>query len=484
MSLTSALSIAQSALFNTSRQTGVVSRNVAEASNPDYARRSAILSSTAPGARVAEIRRATNEVLFRQNLAAISGARAQSLMSERLDNLRVLVNGVDNAASPAAALGSLQVALQTYAAAPSNRALASAAIEAARSVVRSLNEGNSAVQTFRAEVDRDLASAVKDLNRLLEEFEAANRQVVSGTRAGQDVADAFDRRDALLKRISEFVPISVISRADNDMMLTTSDGVTLFESIPRPISFEATATYTAGVTGNLLYIDGVPVTPGQGGNTSAMGSIATLLQLRDGVAVDIQRQLDEIARGVIDTFAEQDPANANTRMAGLFTWRDGPALPAGGALVPGLAGNISLNPTMDPLAGGDPERLRDGANYAFNLNGDASYSDLLHAYIERLDEPTTFDPVAGLDPTASLSAYTAHSISWIESLRKEAVEGLETKSALARHTAEILSNDTGVNLDEEMAMLLELERAYEASARLMRVVDEMLSRLMEVAGRP
>jgi flagellar hook-associated protein 1 FlgK len=45
-------------------------------------------------------------------------------------------------------------------------------------------------------------------------------------------------------------------------------------------------------------------------------------------------------------------------------------------------------------------------------------------------------------------------------------------------TSEALSNETGVNIDEEMALLLDLEHSYEASARLIRAVDEMLSALL------
>ncbi len=134
--------------------------------------------------------------------------------------------------------------------------------------------------------------------------------------------------------------------------------------------------------------------------------------------------------------------------------------------------------------GRNPERLRDGISYTFNTDGSASYSELLHSFLDKLDEPFSFHAEAGLDDTASLSAFTAQSIGWLEGLRQNAAGGLEAKGALARHTAEILSNATGVNIDEEMALLLELERAYEASARIIRVVDEMLSRLMEVAGRP
>ena len=78
MSLSTALNIAQSALLATSRQTSVVSQNVASARDPDYARRVAVVTSTAPGARAVQIQRAANEMLFRQNLVAISSREGQN----------------------------------------------------------------------------------------------------------------------------------------------------------------------------------------------------------------------------------------------------------------------------------------------------------------------------------------------------------------------------------------------------------------------
>src|SRR5690606_8147303 len=188
------------------------------------------------------------------------------------------------------------------------------------------------------------------------------------------------------------------TRADNDLVLTTTGGVTLFESVPRPITFTPNNTYTAGMAGNAVYVDGVPLAPGSGGNTTAPGSIAAGLQLRDRVAVDMQRQLDEIARGLVTAFAETDPSGTLADAAGLFTWPGAPGLP--GTLVDGLAGLISVNSAMDSSAGGDPELLRDGgangAAYVHNSSGAASYSDLLNFYIGKLDEPMTFDATTGL----------------------------------------------------------------------------------------
>jgi len=39
---------------------------------------------------------------------------------------------------------------------------------------------------------------------------------------------------------------------------------------------------------------------------------------------------------------------------------------------------------------------------------------------------------------------------------------------------------SGVSLDEEMANLIQFQRAFEASARYIRIVDEMLATLMNM----
>ncbi|RWD21820.1 flagellar hook-associated protein FlgK, partial [Mesorhizobium sp.] len=379
MSLTSALSIAQSALLTTSKQTSIVSRNVADASNSDYARRTAVVTSTAPGARSVEIQRAANDLLFRQNLSALSAWSGQSALYSGMDQLELAVNGVDNASSPSTAIANLQQALQLYATTPSNQNLGASVIDAARDVVRSLNDGTQAIQDFRTQTDGQIATAVDDLNKLLSQFQDANKAVISGTRSGTDVSDALDQRDAILKKIAEYVPVSTFTRGDNDMVITTTDGTTLFETVPRSVTFTPSSGYTAGTPGNTISIDNVPLSAGSGGNTSAVGKLAGLITLRDGVAATMQSQLDETARGLITAFAETSSSQPDA--AGLFTWSGAPGIPAAGTLVDGLAGSISVNAAMTPAL------LRDGgangAAYVLNTSG-SSYANLLIAYGDRL----------------------------------------------------------------------------------------------------
>lgn len=484
MSLSSALSIAQSALLATSKQTSVVSRNVADASNPDYTRRIAVVTSTAPGARAVEIQRATNDLLFRQNLSALSAWSGQSALYNGMDQLDLSVNGVDNASSPSTAIANLQKALQLYATTPSNQNLGTSVVDAAKQVVNSLNSGTKAIQDFRTQADSQIATAVDDLNSLLGQFQDANKAVISGTRSGTDVSDALDQRDAILKKIAEYVPVSTFTRGDNDMVITTKDGTTLFETVPRSVTFTPSAGYTAGTPGNTIYIDNVPVSAGTGDNTTADGKLAGLLKLRDGVASTMQSQLDEIARGLVTAFAETSSSQPDA--AGLFTWSGAPAIPAAGTLVDGLAGSISVNAAFDPSAGGNPALLRDGgangAAYVANTTGGASYSDLLIGYGNKLDQPMAFDTSAGITVSSGVSDYAANAIGWFEGVRQQASTNADSKQALAARTAEALSNDTGVNVDQEMSLLLDLEHTYQASAHMMKTVSDMLDALMSAVG--
>src|SRR5690606_36643282 len=142
---------------------------------------------------------------------------------------------------------------------------------------------------------------------------------------------------------------------------------------------EPQAGYGAQTVGNAIKIDGVPLASGVGGNTTASGSLQAMVQLRDSVTTTMQCQLDEIARGLIATFAETDQSGGSPPLAdraGLFTWDGGPTLPADGTIEPGLAARIIVNPAMD--AAGGSKLLRDGgangADYVANSSGAAFYS--------------------------------------------------------------------------------------------------------------
>jgi len=196
-----------------------------------------------------------------------------------------------------------------------------------------------------------------------------------------------------------------------------------------------------------------------------------MIQLRDDVAVKQQAQLDEMARGLIKAFAEDEAGG----IAGLFT--SAGAYPDD-TLVNGLAASIRVNVAYDSQQGGDPEALRDGATVNLNPTGAASFSDNILSYLDQLEADRPFDTAAGLFATGNLTNFSTESVGWLEGNRKAASSAMENKGATLMRTEQALSNQTGVNIDQEMAMLLDLEHSYAASARMLQAVNEMLATLL------
>nr|WP_314092693.1 flagellar hook-associated protein FlgK [uncultured Shinella sp.] len=481
MSLSTAMKTAQSSFSNVGLQSAVASKNIANASDASYARRSAVLATAATGASVVETQRAQNEALLKQNLVSISKSSAQNTLLTGLTNMKMMLGGEDYELAPSTYLSKLRDNLQAFADKPNEVSLAETVVADATDVANSLNSTSLAVQKMRAEADADIGTAVTELNRLLAEFKTYNDQVKQGTAAGTDVNDALDQRDKLLTQISQIVGVSTLKRTNNDLALYTSDGTVLFETEPRAVTFTATPTYTATVTGNQVYIDGVAVQMGTGGNTSAQGSIGALLQLRDYTAPTFQTQLDETARSLINMFSENV---SGTQVDGLFV-RNGVGVGDDFSVdtaVSGLATVIGVNPAVITSQGGSAMLLRDGINDTFNTGNNASFSELLKSYAAAFETPTIFDTDAAIDTTATILAFSTGSVGWLEQLRSAATTASDDKTALLGRTQEALQNVTSVSLDEELALLLDLEQSYKASAKLVSAVDEMITALLQAAG--
>lgn len=486
MSLSSVFQIAQNSLSIMARRTAVLSRNVNDASNPDYARRELQTITSVSGAQTLFIRRAADLELEKATLTALSASSGQTLLSQRLETLNGTIVGEGPGTLIQDSLTALHNSLQTLSASPGNETLARSALGDAASLAATVRSSTTSIQAARSQADAEIAMLVSDLNGLLAEFKTANDVVKNGTHLGTDVSNAIDRRSALLKQISEIVPVTQLTRADDDMVLMTASGATLFEVNPRNISFQLGTPLSSTTEGNPVVIDYTRFAVAGTGMAEASGKLDALIKLRDAILPAMQRQLDEFAHGLIIAFAETDPAGILAPMQGLFSWTGGPAFPSEGILTNGMSESFSVNPLYDPQQGGDLRRLRDGgangAAYNVNPGGVASFPDRLIDLLEALDLKKQFSPLAGLASEASVNTYAAGMGAWYADIRSKA----ESFAGMAetRHSrfSEQFSNAVGVNVDDEMILLGQLEQSYEASTRLLKVADQMLQDLLVAVG--
>ncbi|MFM9856883.1 flagellar hook-associated protein FlgK [Pseudoxanthobacter sp. M-2] len=485
MSLTAAFHTARSSLQATSTQVSVSGRNVSGANDPQYSRKIATTTTTADGAaRIPQVTRAADAPLYTRMLDATSRAAGQQAMLNGLKQLAETVADPQLQQSPAAKIGAFSTAVAQYSNAPDDPLFGQGVVTAGRDLVDTLNSAASAVITVRRDADADMATSVARINNLLGQFSEFNSAVVAGTALGADVTDMLDKRDGVLAALSEELGVTTITRENNDLAIYTDSGVTLFEGRARAVSFNPTHVYLADTVGNAVMIDGVPVTSEAAGMPLRDGRLAGLARLRDDVSLSYQRQLDEVARGVITAFAELDQSGAGgPALAGIFN--------DGGATIPdagtaGIASRIRLSSAVDPAAGGSVDLIRDGgvngADYRYNASGSAAYPDRLLALAVATNASQSFAGDTGLASPSSLADFATASVGWLESRRQTATTETEYQTAVLSRASESLSNATGVNLDEEYANQLQLERSYAASAKLISIIDELFKTLLASAG--
>ncbi|MGT2435607.1 flagellar hook-associated protein FlgK [Bradyrhizobium betae] len=490
MSLTAALDSARASLMASGIQSSTISRNIAGASAAGYSRKIAVLDNL-PGAGVyvAAIQRAASSGLYNNVLIATSASAKQDAILNGLQTISAsTVDDPETGQSPTAQLNKLKQALQQYANAPDNTTLAQAAVTSAKDMATALNQATKTVQTVREGADAEMATSVANINQLLTQFDKVNTAIVKGTITGDDVTDYLDQRDTIVSKLSQEVGVSMTLRANGDAALYTDSGVVLFDKQARSVSFAATNIYSPGTTGNAVYIDGVPVTGANSVMPIKTGKLAGLSELRDNATVTYQSQLDEIARGLVETFKEVDQtASALPDVPGLFTYPGAPAMPASATVSVGLAGLISVAASVDPAQGGNPNLLRDGAisgnvAYQYNTAGSGGFSTRLQQLIGGMDASQPFDATTQGKPSGSLIDFAASSTSWIENQRKAADDSATYQNTLLDRSNAALSNVSGVNMDDEMSLMLQVERTYSASSKIISTVDQMLQSLLAAVG--
>ena len=316
------------------------------------------------------------------------------------------------------------------------------------------------------------------------QFEAVNASVVDGTTLGRDATEHIDQRNSLLRDISQLIDVHSSIRGSQDMVLFVANGTTLFETVPRKIALDTNVPLPPGAA---LRIDGIPFVGAQGERLG--GELGGALQVRDVIATSFGRQLDEVARGLVEAFAESDQSAVPTApdLAGLFTYSGGPAVPTSGVVMGGMARSLRINPNVDPLRGGDLSLLRDGGisapgdpRYSYNSSGAAGYNDRLRELANNLAAPRTFDTSAGIGTNKSLLQLAADSAGWLESERSSNDQNLKQQQVLSERAAGAWHSAVGVNLDEELTTLMSLEKSFQASSRLISTVSTMFDALLQM----
>lgn len=483
MNLGTAFLIAGSGLAANGRATAVVSANIANALTEGYGRREAIMAQTFPGnvsgVTVASIARRVDMAAVGAARLAGAGAAGAGLLAAFAMRAEASLGQPGEPGALPTALSRLEVAFAEAAVRPDSDARLATVRTALAEVARSLGTATEDLQAARLEADRGIAADVQRLNDSLQAVARMDTKIIAMAARGEDTGALQDERQRVIDTIAGIIPLREIPRPDGRAALVTAGGLVLLDGRAATIGFTQTRTIAAGFSlaaGDLsgLSVDGTAVAMNAPPGLMDGGALAARFAIRDIAAPAAQAALDTLARDLVERLA--DPGIDPSRLPaapGLLT-------DAGLALDPvrttGLAGRLTVNPLVDPDAGGALHRLRDGLGAA--VSGPVGDGALLARAAGLMAAPRATAGDGLPAGTRSLQDLSADVLSRAATLRlaAEAQDSAAAAEAMALRGA-VAAN--GVNTDAEMQRLLALEQAYAANARVLSVVDRLFAELLE-----
>lgn len=491
MNLDSALMNAASGLASASRRLAVTSQNVANAGTPGYVReRSALTSATAAGqgmgVRTGPAQRELDgqvQAAAWQQAGTVAGLEARSAALSAIDQ----VSGqVGSGGSLSDLLGGLRDAFSSLQSDPSAQVGQQQVVSAAGGLARGINRVAQAVLDQRQAAQDGIADGVKDANAALRQIGSLSDQVMALRAQGLSSADVESQRDAQVGRLAKLMDVQILPRESGDVLVATASGMVLpTRDRDGPFAMEpATVGAGSAYPGTLpaLTLGGVDVTRSLRG-----GSMGAQLALRDQELPQAQAGLDEFAKQVATRFDGEGLR--------LFTNASGNPPTTGGTPVQQGYVGFALSITVNPLVAAQPSQVRDGTaanagGYTPNPSGGpAGYATMVNRVLDGTFGAATPGPGTGLGPGGTLSlpyaqpgtlAGFAAAIGQSGAQRTaDAQSRLETEQAVQTTLDAKFADRSGVNVDQEMSDMVQLQAAYQANAKVLTAAQAMMDRLLD-----
>ncbi|MGD1870065.1 MAG: flagellar hook-associated protein FlgK [Neomegalonema sp.] len=490
MTISNTLATAISGLSLTSKRAEITSNNVANALTEGYARRNVesseqVSGGAGQGVRISGIQRAGDPALTGARRIADADVADSSTRASAYQQISDLAGDIDDPYSIFSRINSLENSLAALAQPPESADLQSSVVRDAQAIAFKFNEMTQGVDAMRSDADADIAKQVEALNADLAQLQILNNDIKQLTFGGGETSALEDERQRVVDRIGSKIAVKTLERDGGAIDLVTPNGLFLMENgAAREVEFTVTPIVTAGMeydggAGVLsgITINGRDVTPG--GPTIpqlAAGSLAAAFAVRDEIAPGFAAQIDGLARDLAERF--QDPTVDPTLGAtdpGLFT--DAGAF-VDGANETGFAARIAVNAAVDPDAGGEVWRIRDGMGAA--TAGPAGNGDTIRSMLEAMTDVRALPASVGLTGLHSASGAASSFASLLGSDAFDAEARATTQSARADTLKNSELSVSAVDTDQELALLLEIERLYSANARVIQTADNMMQQLLEL----
>ncbi|BCW88488.1 hypothetical protein sos41_16280 [Alphaproteobacteria bacterium SO-S41] len=334
MSINSILNSGLSALLANQAALRTTASNISNVNTPDYVRRivqfqSQTTDGVLGGVELGSVKRAVDQYLNGERLAASSTAGETDAADRFLDQLQKAMGGVADGRDPASRVAAMTAGLAQLATDPASAAMKADFVQKMKDFAQGIADLADKTQDLRAQADAEIGTTITRVNDLTKRIAELNLPIQKATIAGDQASILRDERDAAVRELAGLIDIKVDEGASGRVNVTTTSGYTLVsENASEASHIELGAVSAETVFPGLTVVRRNASTGAQIGPAEAFekhitgGSLRGLLDLRDTTLPNIAEQIGAMAAGAAEAFNAASNASSAWPAPTSLTGRD------------------------------------------------------------------------------------------------------------------------------------------------------------------
>jgi len=451
MGVSRVFDIAQRSLSTYQHALDITSHNVANAANSNYTRQTAVLSTEkgeasgglvfGMGVKLDLIQRQRDSLIDTQIRANNQKYSDNSKRSNILGQVEQLF-GEPSDLGLSNTLNNFFNSWSEASVTPNSLALRYNLIRSAENLSNKVQDIYTGLTQVKSSLMTDAQNTVSSINSYLKEIQSLNSQIFEITIKGEQPNDLIDQRDTVLDSLSKLVNVNVTTDADGSAIVSIGGVFAADKTVAKEFKLSESGgalTINSGTDGIALNLSG-----------------GELYAITDLYSKGVPSYTDKI-----DTMMNSLKDAVNKAHSSGYSITDPPE--TGINFFDGYSeGVLKINSDLQL----DPSKIalsKDGTNG----NGDiaTAISDIRNA--KRVNGATISDSYGAL-------------ISEIGSQKQSSEQMAQSNDLILQQLDQQKSSISGVSIDEEMTNVIKFQRAYEASAKMIKIADDMLQTILNM----
>lgn len=451
MAITKVFDIASRSLAVYRRAMDITSHNIANINNPNFSRQKIVFASDftdlsagivwGNGVKIGDVLRYRDNFIESQSRIMNAKYNDSRRQSELITNIEKFFSepsdlGLGNMISK------FFNSFSELAASPASNPLRTSVLNAATNLSSKINTLNKSLNDVKDNIKLEFNDKVKSINHLLVQINQINKDIKSQQVKKISTNDLMDHRDGLLKDLSKLVNINVTTASDNTVSVSIGGSFAVD-------SYHITEFEMVDDNGYLSM-------KMKGGTNSVIltdGEMNALSSVYSSKVTSYKQKLDKIINTIVNEVNKIHKTGYSKT-------------------TPPQTGLNFFEEYNDGVLRINQSLVKDPNLIAISSDGTLGNGDLALRISEIIDKKL-------IDNSTIMEYYTTliNEIGNDGLLNKNLSEANQLVLDQLEQQKQISS---GVSLDEEMTNVLQFQRSYEASAKLIKVSDELLRTILEL----